>query len=38
MRRVLALVKRKEIPVVKIGKSLRVPVAAMKRMLEQAGS
>ncbi len=30
-------VKRGEIPVIKIGKLLRVPVIAMERMLERAG-
>jgi hypothetical protein len=29
--------KRGEIPTIKIGKLLRVPVAALERMLEQAG-
>jgi excisionase family DNA binding protein len=30
-------VKRGEIPVIKIGSRLRVPVSALDRMLEQAG-
>jgi Helix-turn-helix domain len=30
--------KRGEIPVIKIGSRLRVPVVAMERMLEQAGA
>ena len=30
-------VKRGEIPVIRIGKLMRVPVVAMERMLEQAG-
>ena len=29
--------KRGDIPVIKIGRLLRVPVAAMERMLEKAG-
>lgn len=31
-------VKRGEIPVIKIGKLLRVPIVAMERLLEQAGT
>jgi len=31
-------VKRREIPVVKIGRRLRVPVVVLERMLEQAGA
>ena len=31
-------VKRGEIPVIKIGRLLRVPIVALERMLEQAGS
>jgi hypothetical protein len=30
-------VKRGEIPVIKIGRRLRVPIVALERMLEQAG-
>ncbi len=30
-------VKRGEIPVIRIGKLLRVPIVAMERLLEQAG-
>jgi hypothetical protein len=30
-------VKRGEIPVIKIGKKLRVPIVALERMLEEAG-
>jgi hypothetical protein len=33
-----AAVARGEIPVIKIGRLLRVPVVAMDRMLEQAGT
>jgi hypothetical protein len=33
-----AAAKRGEIPVLRIGKLLRVPIAALERMLEQAGS
>jgi excisionase family DNA binding protein len=32
-----AAVKRGQIPVIKIGRLLRVPVVALERMLEQAG-
>jgi excisionase family DNA binding protein len=32
-----AAASRGEIPVVKIGRSLRVPVRALERMLDQAG-
>jgi hypothetical protein len=33
-----AAVKRGQIPVIKIGRLLRVPVVALERMLEQAGT
>jgi excisionase family DNA binding protein len=33
-----AAVKRGEIPVIRIGNLLRVPVVAMERMMEQAGA
>jgi excisionase family DNA binding protein len=29
--------KRGDIPVIKIGRTLRVPIAALERMLDQAG-
>jgi excisionase family DNA binding protein len=32
-----AAAKRGDIPVIKIGRTLRVPIAALDRMLEQAG-
>jgi hypothetical protein len=37
-RSAYAAVARGEIPVIKIGRLLRVPVVAMERMMEQAGA
>lgn len=32
-----AAARRGDLPIIKIGRTLRVPVAALERMLEQAG-